>query len=87
LERDVEKRSLASLRVPLPTTFPPGISNEKEWNAQFKNLLPASKVDDHHGFPYRYYEIVLTRSLIGMDKKIKHIATSLGLQRRHQVVF
>lgn len=40
----------------------------------------------HHDMPYKYYEITLIRSLIGLDHKTKHIAQSLGLLKRHQVV-
>lgn len=79
------KRVLTDLVGPLPTTFAPGQSiatwRTRQW------LDPSPRVGEpHHDYPYRYYEICLQRSLVGLDKKTRYVAQSLGLFSRHQVV-
>jgi hypothetical protein len=80
-----QKRTLASLVPYLPTTFAPGQTLE---NFKKKSVFDESKneLGSHHHYPFRYYEICLHRSLIGLSGKTKVIANALGLFRRHQVV-
>jgi large subunit ribosomal protein L30 len=37
--------------------------------------------------PFKFYEITLRRGLIGMPQSIRNILHSLGIKRRHQVVW
>lgn len=67
--------TIQSLRPELPLTFPKGMTR-KEFFA--KPILSKSP---------QFYEISLMKSLIGLSAKLKKIALSIGLRRRHQVSF
>lgn len=66
---------------PVPTVLPAGMTLE-----QFKTITRPPPITDYH-FPYRYYQITLRRGLIGITSDLKHVVQSLGLHRRHQVVW
>lgn len=80
------KRSLTEVQTarPLPITFKEG-ETAKTFKTKPLVCEPLPKGEYH--FPYRYYEICLRRGLIGIPKDIKHIVQSIGLTKRHQVVW
>lgn len=80
-----EKRHLTDIIPPLPTTFAQG-QNLENWRKRPILDQSANNGEPHHDYPWRYYEIALMKSLIGLNKKVKYIAQSIGLTKRHQVV-
>ncbi|KAI9102513.1 hypothetical protein DFS34DRAFT_609493 [Phlyctochytrium arcticum] len=71
--------------IPLPTTYPTGIKTPSQLR---RSRVPAEKLDTSlNPYPYRYYEISLTRSLTGLPKKVRAVVHALGLYKRHQVVW
>ncbi|KAJ3152505.1 hypothetical protein HDU89_001192 [Geranomyces variabilis] len=75
--------------LPLPTTFPSGITSREEFLAAGRPQLPEEKlaITAENPFPYKYYEISLRRSLNGLPATTKKHASALGLTARHQVVW
>jgi large subunit ribosomal protein L30 len=69
---------------PLPCTFKEGES-KRDYNT--KPLKVEALAHGEYHYPYRYYEIALRRGIIGLPARTKHIVQSLGLQKRHQVVW
>jgi ribosomal protein L30/L7E len=81
-----EKRYLTDVETgrPLPNTFKFGES-EKDYKTKPLICEPLPKGEYH--YPYRYYEICLRRGVLGLPKSTRHIVQSLGLHKRHQVVW
>ncbi|KAJ3183494.1 hypothetical protein HDU87_006813 [Geranomyces variabilis] len=78
--------------LPLPTTFPAGITSRAEFLASSggrRPQIPEQKlaITVENPFPYKYYEISLRRSLNGLPATTKKHASALGLTARHQVVW
>jgi large subunit ribosomal protein L30 len=82
----VAKRSLTEIETAraLPITFQEG-ETIKDYKTK-PLICEKLKAGEYH-FPYRYYEICLRRGLVGLPQKTKHIVQSLGLTKRHQVVW
>jgi ribosomal protein L30 len=70
---------------PLPTTFGPNMDLAK-WMESLNTTSPPL-TDNSTFYPYKYYEVKLERGFIGLNKKIRAIAKSLGLNVRDQVVY
>jgi ribosomal protein L30/L7E len=69
---------------PLPLTFKEGESiRDYKTKPLVAEKLPAG---EYH-YPYRFYEITLRRGVLGLPARTRHIVQSLGLLKRHQVVW
>ncbi|KAL2913354.1 39S ribosomal protein L33, mitochondrial [Polyrhizophydium stewartii] len=81
------KRYLSDVETsrPLPTTFAKGES-EKDFKTRPSRIgEPLPK--DSHMYPYRFYEITMRRGLFGIPRATRKVMASLGLTKRHQVVW
>lgn len=81
------KRSIGDVEtaLPLPTTFKEGETFKTFQTRPSKvgEPLPLSESQ----YPYKYYEITLRRGVIGLPKATRNVVASLGLTKRHQVVW
>lgn len=69
---------------PLPTTFSKG---ETMLDFKTKPLIPEPLPKGDYHYPFRYYEITLRRGVTGLPARTRHIVQSIGLLKRHQVVW
>jgi ribosomal protein L30/L7E len=69
---------------PLPQTFQEG---ETIKDYKTKPLVAERLPEGEYHYPYRYYEITLRRGVLGLPARTRHIVQSLGLLKRHQVVW